>query len=295
MKILIFGKNGMFGQMLFSYLASQKEEVLGTQRENKDRSFYFNIQKPIPEVDVFLNIPQDVDYIINCIGVNQLDRKTPDNFRLGFYINAFFPGYLCEFCRVNSIKMIHISSDAVFQGSLTARYEDDLCDGAGDYAISKILGEITGPDMLNIRCSIIGSESKGSSNLLSWFLALDDGGAVPGYINHIWNGVTTLQLAKFIYRLIKSNEFSKVAAKTNTVHFSPNKPLSKFDLLVLFKDIYAKNICINPVEAKDDIVRILDSHLDVMNCCEFEKNKNIKDEIIEMKDFFELSQKNKEQ
>lgn len=284
----------MLGQMLFSYLDSKKEEVSGTQRKNKHQLFYFNIQKSIPEVDIFMNIPQDVDYIINCIGVNQLDRKTPDNFRLGFYVNAFFPGYLCEFCRVNSIKMIHISSDAVFQGSLTTRYEDDVCDGIGDYAISKILGEITGPDMLNIRCSIIGSETKGSSNLLSWFLSLDDGEVVSGYINHIWNGVTTLQLAKFIYRLIKSNEFSKVVEKTNTVHFSPNKPLSKFDLLVLFKDIYAKNICINPVKAKDDIVRIIDSHLDVMNCCEFKKNMDIKNEIIEMKEFFGESLKNKE-
>ncbi|MBU1924918.1 MAG: sugar nucleotide-binding protein [Candidatus Omnitrophica bacterium] len=294
MKILIFGRDGMLGQMFYSYLDSKKEEVFGTQRENKDQLFYFNIQKPIPEIDIFLNIPSDLDYIINCIGVNQLERRAPDSFRLGFYVNAFFPGYLCEFCRVNSIKMIHISTDAVFQESLTARYEDDLCDGFGDYAISKILGEISGPDMLNVRCSIIGSEAKRSPNLLSWFLSQDDGGAIPGYINHIWNGVTTLQLAKFIYRLIKTNEFSKIVAKTNVIHFSPNKPLSKFDLLVLFKDIYAKNICINPVKAKDGITRILHSNLDVINCCEFEKNKDIKDEIIEMKDFFELIHKNKE-
>ena len=294
MRILIFGKSGMLGQMLFSYLDSKKEKVFGTQRKGKDWPFYFNIQKPIPEDDIFLNIPSDLDYIINCIGVNQLDRRTPDNFRLGFYINAFFPVYLCEFCRLNSIKMIHISTDAVFKESLSARYEDDVCDGVGDYAISKILGEIYGPNMLNIRCSIIGNEAEMSSNLLSWFLSQHDGGVVSGYINHIWNGVTTLQLAKFIYRLIKTNEFSKITAKTNVVHFSPNKPLSKFDLLVLFKDIYAKNICINPVKAKDDIVRILHSHLDVMNCCEFIKNKDIKDEIIEMKEYFERSQKNKE-
>jgi dTDP-4-dehydrorhamnose reductase len=294
MKILIFGRSGMMGQMLLSYLDSQNVEVFGTQRDNIDRLFYFNINKPHADNGIFSNIPSDLDCIINCIGVNRLERANSDIFKLGFFVNAFFPGYLCEFCRLHSIKMIHISTDAVFQSSLSARYENDVCDGIGDYATSKILGEICGPDMLNIRCSIIGSEVEKSSNLLSWFLSQDDGGAVSGYINHIWNGVTTLQLAKFIYRLIITNEYSRITARTSVVHFSPNNPLSKYDLLVLCKEVYAKNICINPVKAENDITRILLSSLDIMNSTKFERNVNIKDEIIKMKEFFELYQKNKE-
>src|SRR5690606_27782525 len=97
--------------------------------------------------------------------------------------------------------LIHISTDCVFSGKKGDYIETDQKDGSSVYAQSKSLGEITGDNILTIRTSIIGPELKNNGiGLFHWFMSQQ--GQIQGYSNVFWNGVTTLELAKVIHRLI---------------------------------------------------------------------------------------------
>jgi dTDP-4-dehydrorhamnose reductase len=290
MNVLVLGKSGMLGSMLYRYLKHRDVEVYGTQRKSDHLPFYLNVEERYLNVDYFKNIPPGIDYVVNCIGVNRFDRDSLGDFRLGFYVNAVLPAYLQEFCDLNSIGVIHMSTDAVFAGDDHPYYEDHPCDGSGDYATSKRLGEIHAPNVLNVRCSIIGHEVNRHRNLLSWFLSQEDGTTIQGYTNHVWNGVTTLQLSEFLYRILTGGVYDEILKTTNVIHFSPNIPLTKFELLGLFKEIYEKNIRIAPSQAKEGVTRILNSRFEHFYLDSDGEKRNIREEVIKMKDFVESSQ-----
>jgi dTDP-4-dehydrorhamnose reductase len=168
---------------------------------------------------------------------------------------------LAEYAKRYSIKVIHISTDGVFKSRKTPYRENSACNNTDVYALSKRLGEVISPAVLNIRSSIIGPEfNKPAKSLLGWFLSRKDGSVVEGFINHIWNGVTTLQVSEFCYGLIFDKLFDSLVKETNVVHFAPNKPISKYGLLDVIKKTYQRNIRINKKKAKEEMIRILDSY-----------------------------------
>lgn len=285
MRILILGKNGMLATMLFNYLQSQGMDVCCTQRDNKKLPRYLNIDERYLVSGLSDSFVRGVDYIVNCVGATRLERTDIDSFRQSFHVNAVFPVYLQRFCADHSIRIIHISTDAVFKGGVHPYYEEDTCDGCGDYALSKILGEVQAPNVLNIRCSIVGPEYNRSRNLLGWFLSQKDGGLIQGYTNHIWNGVTTLQLSTFIYHLLSASRFDDILKKTGVIHYSPNLPLSKYELLEVFKKVYGKNIQIEPMNSAKGVQRVLHSRF----ATEYEKNEDFLEAVLKTRLFFETN------
>jgi|WetSurMetagenome_2_1015567.scaffolds.fasta_scaffold09616_4 dTDP-4-dehydrorhamnose reductase len=259
MRVLILGKRGMLGSMLYRFLESKGVEVSGTQRVHPAHPDYFHIDERSLGVGCLDSLVTGIQCIVNCIGVNRLDRASLADFRLGFYVNGIFPAYLQKTCFPRSIRVIHISTDAVFRSSAEPRYEDDVCDGSGDYALSKILGEVSAHNVLNIRCSIVGPEEGRSRSLLGWFLSQPDGGAVRGYTNHTWNGVTTLQLSEWIYQILAADLFDDIRKETGVIHYSPNQPLSKEEMLRIFRDTYGKDVRIVPERTETEVQRILKS------------------------------------
>ena len=130
--------------------------------------------------------------------------------------------------------MIHISTDCVFSGTGGNYKESDVKDGKGYYAQSKALGEVINDKDLTIRTSIIGPELKNNGiGLLGWFLK--QSGEVRGYTQAIWSGVTTLELAKYIYSYLQGSRLSGI------LHLTNNRPISKFDLLEIIKKVYQLN------------------------------------------------------
>ena len=72
--------------------------------------------------------------------------------------------------------------------------------------------------------------------MLKWFLKQNN--QINGYTEVKWNGVTTLECAKFIDWLIDQK-------LSGLIHLF-SKKISKYDLLNVIKDVYQKNIKINP-------------------------------------------------
>lgn len=243
-KILILGKNGMLGSMVYDYLVKQSDfEVDGTTREQFD-------------ADKFLIDPThyafllEYDYIINCIGVIKPFCKDDDPKGVvnAIKINALFPHKLLEFCKDSKVKIIQIATDCVFSGKDGNYNEDSPHDPLDVYGKTKSLGEVFIGDFLNIRCSIIGPENEKKVNLLEWFLSQKNGGSITGFSHHKWNGVTTLQFAKLCLKIIEEDKFDEILKLSHTHHFDPNEAVTKFELLKLFAKVFNKKIKIIPTD-----------------------------------------------
>ena len=181
------------------------------------------------------------DYIINCIGVLiKGSIKDPSNAIL---INALLPHKLVQFSKAINAKLIHISTDCVFDGLKGGYSETDIKTAQDTYGLSKSLGEINDDKNLTLRTSIIGPELKNNGEgLFSWFI--NQKGEVNGFTESIWGGVTTLVLAEVVIKSIDENY-------TGLVHVTNSEPISKFDLLSLIKDKFElNNVTLNRVPGK---------------------------------------------
>jgi dTDP-4-dehydrorhamnose reductase len=228
MKIAVLGNKGMLGRYVYGYLPYKN--VSGLNRDN------LNIQK----TSDLVNVVMDHDIIINCIGMikQRQDVKTSDFI----YVNSTFPHLLADLCYHHGKRMIHITTDCVFDGKRGRYIESDPHNPEDVYGKTKSLGE---PETCTvIRTSIIGEEKESKRSLIEWVKSNQDG-KCNGYTNHYWNGATCLKLAQYIdEEIIRQDNFWKGVRHV----FSPFD-VSKHQLLNMINSIYNLNIRINPIEA----------------------------------------------
>lgn len=248
--ILITGCTGLLGSMVFDFFLKNGYNVYGTYHKKKLSDFYkFNINEfpfdASDHIEQQLNIVlQKVNphYIINCIGI--IKPYCKDNDIEGVYnaiqINALFPHKLSKYLEENhkECKVIQIATDCVFDGLKGNYSELDRHNAIDVYGKSKSLGEANRDNVLNIRCSIIGPEIQNQLSLLEWFFSNVPKSQINGFAHHLWNGVTTLQFAKFCREIIDRDLFEEYKKFPNPIHLVINESVSKYRLLGIFQDVF---------------------------------------------------------
>jgi len=259
-KILILGVTGMLGHALFRLLSNDTQfDIYATARTGNELDKWFNpelCQKIIvcfdaDNGDALLQTLEKYqpDTVINCVG---LIKQLPiDNDPLAaITINAQLPHRIARVCGNTGARLIHISTDCVFNGKKGMYKETDKSDAEDLYGRTKYLGELSDQHCVTLRTSIIGHELKGGYGLVEWFLAQH--GKVRGFRNAIYSGFPTVEIERIIHYFILPNP------ELNGVYHVSSEPISKYDLLRLVARQYGKNIEIEP----DDTVvqdRSLDS------------------------------------
>ncbi|MBK6282714.1 MAG: SDR family oxidoreductase [Draconibacterium sp.] len=241
-KIMILGSAGMLGHMVYNYLKSlNKYIIVDTSFPEKlhGGSKLLNVTNK-EELEDFIS-SEKPDILVNCIGI--LLRGSKDDPSNAIYLNSCLPHQLSKLLRQNGGKLIHISTDCVFTGNKGKYAETDFKDARDTYGLSKALGEVDNDHDLTMRTSIIGPELKEKGEgLFHWFMKQN--GEINGYTKMFWGGVTTLELAKAIDAAI-------VQEITGLIHVTNSQPISKFEMVTLFKDIWkTDHIQITPVEGK---------------------------------------------
>lgn len=265
--IHILGANGMLGSMVSQYLLDKNPVLYSNDKlfwsNHSYISFNAEKQENILALEKSLNAG---DFVINCIGI--IKQKTNINM---YKINAAFPLNLSAICAKKSTTLIHISSDCVFSGNSLVKYDVNFKHDSTDvYGLSKSLGE---PIIsICLRTSIIGP-SKNSYGLFEWFRS--EQGIINGFTNHIWNGVTTLELAKVI------NEIINNPIENQTLHVISKNQITKYELLMTINNIFALNKKINPIECSARINRALSP-----NNSHYVRN-DISDQLSELKKWIE--------
>ena len=247
MKVLVIGSNGMAGHVITKYLRQQGHTVSTVAKT--DASYSVDIENNL-EVQSLTRILYNFDYVINCIGLLVKDSiARPDR---AAYINGWFPHYLEYLLKNTRTKLIHLSTDCVFDGSKGNYKEDAIHTEMNVYGKSKSMGEVNNDKDVTFRMSIIGPEIKSNgTGLFNWILK-NPNKEIDGWNNALWNGITTLELAKCIDTYMSNPIITGVYHLVN----NDNK-INKFKLLTKINKIFVLKKIVNETSGPKDVNKIL--------------------------------------
>lgn len=244
MRILILGASGMAGHVMTRWLREQHPEwdirthVYRTKVDPE--SIVLDLYEGKEGIGLMIDAVEP-DVIINCVGV--LVAAAKEHPAKAAYLNSFLPHYLSSKCRT-----IHISTDCVFSGKDRLRFHTESArkTETGIYGITKSAGELLNDKDLTIRTSIIGPEiKKDGTGLFEWFMKQE--GEIQGWTNAFWNGVTTLELAKFTCQVLERDSVmsSSTLYTSGLCHLYTDGLTSKYDLLNAFNEQYSRGVSIS--------------------------------------------------
>ena len=252
--ILIFGASGMLGHALFSRMyASDHIEVHATVR-NADRLARFfsaelleNIVDGV-DADYFESVVKAVevikpDWVINCIGVIK-QRSESKDLIAAISINALFPHRLALLCKDAGIRLIHVSTDCVFDGQKGNYIESDPATALDIYGRTKFLGELNYPHCLTLRTSIIGHELGTRYGLVEWLLS--QSGKIKGFTRAKFSGLSTIEFAEVIINQILPD------SNLHGLYHLSSTEISKHDLLGILCQQYG--LAVDVVPSEDPVI-----------------------------------------
>jgi dTDP-4-dehydrorhamnose reductase len=241
MRILVLGGDGMLGHQLLQYY-QDRYEVMVTLRQSRqayaeyelfsERNSYTGIDVRSVEVlqDVFADFKPDA--VINAVGIVKQRQESSDAIA-SITINALLPHQLVLMCRQKNARFVHMSTDCVFSGKQGMYTEHDFSDAEDMYGRTKYLGEVHEMNGITLRTSIIGLELARKRSLIEWFLA--EHGKIRGFTRAIYSGLTTLEMARIIERLLTSHR-----SLSGLWHVA-SAPINKYELLCQLAERLGRN------------------------------------------------------
>ena len=132
MKVLITGGNGQLGEA-FKRSYTQKHELVFFSRS----AFDLNNEDQMNQV----LLESNADALINCAAYTNVELAESEK-DLAFEANAFGAERLAKACLQHGVKLLHVSTDYVFDGGSTTPYsENDQPHPINEYGRSKAQGE----------------------------------------------------------------------------------------------------------------------------------------------------------
>lgn len=145
MKILITGAKGQLGSELTSILKSKKSEI-GAISPLYDKCEIVAADADTLDITDALKVNSFLedfapDVVINCAAMTNVDG-CETNLELAMRVNAIGPLNIARACKKIGAKLVHVSTDYVFDGKNSSPYcEWDVCAPNSIYGKSKLLGE----------------------------------------------------------------------------------------------------------------------------------------------------------
>jgi dTDP-4-dehydrorhamnose reductase len=250
MRIVVIGGAGMLGHKTFQVLRERFPGTVCTTREDVRRPPFDRVDLlqgddvirgvDVMEFDRLHGVLKEYhpDFIVNCVGIVK-QRQEAQMAVPSITINALLPHKLAAFAEEWGGRVIHPSTDCVFDGRRGGYTETDDSSAEDLYGKSKFLGELQCENGLTLRTSIIGRELVDHSSLLDWFLA-QRGKTIRGFRRVIYSGVTTNQFAEVVTMIIR--RFPELHGLFQVA----SEPISKHDLLCLLREAYNLDVKIVP-------------------------------------------------
>jgi dTDP-4-dehydrorhamnose reductase len=257
----VLGGAGMLGHKMFQVL---RERLAGTfctvrgdiRKPPFDRVELLQGDDVLPSVDgtdfpaleAILSTFRP-ECVVNCIGVIKQRTEAVSPIP-SITINSLLPHKLAQMAARWGGRVIHFSTDCVFNGKRGGYVEGDFSDAEDLYGKTKFLGEVTAANALTLRTSIIGRELSEHRSLLDWFLAQNQK-TIRGYRRVIYSGVTTNHLAELVASIILEHP------RLNGLYQVASEPTSKYDLLCLLREAYRLDVRVEPddLEVSDRSMR----------------------------------------
>ena len=216
-KVLILGINGQLGTALSDYVSRYYSVI---NRESEDFIDIDITDRSLLKEIISTTSP---DYLINCAAVTNVDLCERDK-ELAYEVNVNGVKNII-FATSNNVKIIHISTDYVFDGNKELYSETDPPNPLSYYGKTKLESEniLRGSNRnhLIIRTSVIFGASH--SNFYKWVLeSLTNGEEISVVTDQTSNPTWTWSLSEAIYKSIISD-------LKGVYHYAGEEILSRYD------------------------------------------------------------------
>jgi len=228
MRILVTGASGLLGLNL-SLRMTGIHTIVGVDRSKLAGTPFELVKADLLEPGACSRLMYKVrpEAIIHTAALANLDacESDPEGAHL---LNAEIPGQIAELCAKRGVRMIHISTDAVFDGTKDGVYtEDDVPDPIGVYAQSKLDGEravlSVSPDAVVARVNFFGWSLSGERALSEFFYNnLSRGNRANGFTDVWFCTMFVGDLADTLVRMLEKG-------LSGLYHVVGSEALTKYD------------------------------------------------------------------
>ncbi len=133
-RVLILGSGGQLGIELYREFGARGYEVTGLKRAELDIADAAKVEQCVSGVDPAL--------VVNAAAYNMVDVAETEP-AAAYQVNALAVRNLAVACRQGDARLVHFSTDYVFDGEKREPYtEEDETHPLGAYAVSKLAGEL---------------------------------------------------------------------------------------------------------------------------------------------------------
>jgi dTDP-4-dehydrorhamnose reductase len=202
---------------------------------------------PIDQVDKLHLFFEGVKptFCINCAAYTAVDKAEKER-DLAFLVNGESVGKLAIECEKQGTKLIHISTDYVFDGhSSKPLKEEDQTSPINTYGASKLAGEqlaiLNHPDTLIIRTAWVYSEF-GNNFVKTMIRLMNEKDTINVVEDQIGSPTYAADLAELILQIIDGSKFIP-----GIYHYSNEGRISWYEFALAIKDFTGSNCRINPI------------------------------------------------
>jgi dTDP-4-dehydrorhamnose reductase len=218
MKILVTGKNGQLGKSINKMIVNNKQdnEFVFVGREELDQSKKNSI------TSYFEN--NNFDIIVNCAAYTAVD-KAEEEKELADQVNHLAVAQLAEIANKQQAKLIHISTDYVFDGESIEPYlESDPTRPINTYGKTKLAGEKAVLNLMSRNAVIIRTSwvySEYGNNFVHTILKLGkDRDKLSIVDDQVGSPTYAGDLAKVIINILQNEKFINTELVTQVYHYS---------------------------------------------------------------------------
>ena len=249
MFILVTGANGQLGSSIKSLVEQQKKSYsfVFVTRNQLDLSSPSNIQNYFDT--------HKFDLIINCAAYTAVDKA--ENYQEeADMINHIAVKKIAEIAKSNNIKLIHISTDFVFDGLKHRPYsESDACSPLNIYGKTKLEGENAILSIMKFNATIIRTSwlySEYGNNFVSTIIKLAQKNNNLNIVSDQMGTPTYAKdLGQAILNIIKNEKFNEPNRVTEIYHYSNEGECSWYDFAKEVINISGIKCTISSINSED--------------------------------------------
>ena len=260
MKILVTGASGLLGLNL-CLLMHEAHQIVGVDRSKLERTPFELIKADLLEPSASSRLIETVrpQAVIHTAAIADIDACEADPVGAQ-RLNADYPGELAEVCARRGVHLLHISTEAVFDGKTPRPYtEEDAPNPLGVYARTKLDGEnavrSVNADAIVARVNFFGWSLSGSRSLSEhFFYKLLKGKQCFGFVNVIFCPMFVSDLAVILVQMLEEG-------LSGLYHVVGSEAISKFDFGVRLAQRFGFDAgLITPIAVEESGLRARRSH-----------------------------------
>ncbi|WP_297431500.1 dTDP-4-dehydrorhamnose reductase [Sulfurimonas sp.] len=261
--ILVTGSKGQVGSELQELAGSYEYNFFFTDRDSLDITDKESIAAFVKN--------NSIDTIINAAAYTAVDRAGEDAVNAD-KVNHLATQYLAEIAKEQNIKLIHISTDYVFDGKNYKPYnENDVTNPNGVYGATKLAGEktmqaINPQNSIIIRTSWVYSSF--GANFVKTMLRL---GKERDSLGVIFDQVGTPTYARDLAKAILDILPQVNSERVEIYNYSNEGVLSWYDFAKEIMRMAKLECQINPIETKEYPTPAIRPHYSLLNKAKIKK------------------------